>query len=195
MTSIVSICNQALDEIAKNNISDLEEASAEAVKCSEHYHNVRKSVLSAYPWKFARKVEAMASLPVAKWHQSLWLFVYLTPKDCLKVRRIIPTIEMPEDYVGPDFDITGQFIYTNDPAGFLEYTYDHKNEALFPQLFVDALAMALAARICMPLTSNLQVKMAIAQMAAKSFTAATVWDANSIHETSDHTSEMITVRQ
>jgi hypothetical protein len=184
MTSRVSICNQALDEIGKDSISSFSEDSAQAFKCRAHYDSVRKSMLSAYPWKFARTSVALAGVVPAPYYEGRWIFGYVIPSDCLKVRRLIPVVWLPDDELGAPFSINGNYLYT----------YDFTTESLFPPLFTDAFAMALASRLCMPLTNNLQGKIGIAQLAARMFTAATVWDANLERETSDHTSEMITAR-
>jgi hypothetical protein len=200
MSSVVFICNLALSNIGKTNISDLNEASAEAKACKQFYAHSRDTLLQAHPWRWAGRTLALAE--VANHKPNRWDHAYQRPTDCLKIRRVLD--EMMLDYVpyearavkagGFDYAVEGAVIYTNLSPAYLEYTARIDDPTLFPPLFEDALSWHLAVRLSMPLTRDPKIRADAYQLAARLFEQAATSDANEVREVSDYPAEMIEAR-
>lgn len=200
MSSVVFICNLALSNIGKQNISDINEASAEARACKQFYAHTRDLILQSYPWRWAWKALSMAEVTNEK--PNRWDHAYQRPSDCLKIRRVVD--EMLLDYVpyelravkagGFDYAVEGAVIYTNLTPAFLEYTARIEDPTLFPPLFQDALSWHLAVRLSMPLTRDPKIRADAFQLATQTYGQAAEADANEQREVSDYPAEMIEAR-
>lgn len=197
MASIVSICNMALTNIGKENISALSEATAEARACNQWYAHVRDVLLQVYPWRFAGKTQSLAQLTNDK--PGAWRFAYARPSDCLKVRWLRqeysvfdPTNEADE--IQHPYDIEGSTIYCNLSPAFLRYTRQLTDPTKFSPLFIEALSWHLAVRLAMPLTRDPKVRSDAFQLAMRMQGEAAVADANEVRETSDHESDLAKAR-
>jgi hypothetical protein len=199
MTSVVSICNLALSNIAKDNIQDLDEASTEAKLCKQFYEHSRDTLLQAFPWRFARKTSSLAALTNTK--DKRWAYAYKRPTDCLKVRRV--TDEGQGDYLeygdgavagGYAYDIEGTTLFCDLSPAFLDYTSRVDDVTKFPPLFVEALAWHLAVRLAMPITRDPKIRADAFQLATRMQSEAAAADANEVRETSDYPAEMMEAR-
>jgi hypothetical protein len=199
MTSVVSICNLALSNMAKDNISDLDEASPEAKLCKQFYEHVRDTILQAYPWRFARKTASLAEIANTK--EDRWLYAYRRPTDCLKVIRLNDAnladyLPYSDGIVGGAFayDLEGTSLFCDLTPAYLEYTVRLEDPTKFPPLFVEALAWHLAVRLAMPITRDPKARADAYQLAMRMQNEAAVADANEVRETSDFASEMVEAR-
>lgn len=199
MASIVSICNLALSNIGKMNISALSEPGAEAKACNQFYEHCRDILLQAYPWRFAGKTVALAELTNDK--PGAWAHAYTRPNDCLNVRWVRPeyslTDQQPatqQEEISYPHDVEGGVIYCNLSPAFLRYTHRLTDVSRFSPLFVDALSWHLAVRLAMPLTKDPKIRAEAYQLATKMQAAAEMADANEARETSDHATEFVTGR-
>lgn len=199
MTSVVAICNLALSNVGKDNISDLDEASPEAKLCKQFYAHVRDTLLQAYPWRFARKTAALAE--IANVRENRWLYSYRRPVDCLKIRRV--SDDAFADYMpysdgivagGFAFDIEATTIFCDLSPAYLEYTMRLEDATKYPPLFIEALAWHVAVRLAMPLTRDPKVRADAFQLAMRMQNDAAVADANEVRETSDSPSEIVEAR-
>lgn len=200
MSSVVFICNLALSNIGKANISSLTEGSAEARACNQFYAHTRDTLLQSYPWRWAGKTEAMAE--VANNKSARWDYAYQRPIDCLKIRRVLD--EMLQDYVpyearsvkagGFDYAVEGSTIYCNLSPAYLDYTRQADDPTQFPPLFQDALAWHLAVRLAMPLTRDPKIRADAYQLAASMTGQAAAADANEVREVTDYPAEMMEAR-
>lgn len=200
MSSVVFICNLALGNIGKDDISSIDEASAEARTCKKFYDIVLDTTLQAYPWRWAGKTLSLAETTNDK--PNRWLYAYQRPSDCLMVRRLVD--ESMVDYMpydvgiksgGHDYTLEGRTIYCDLSPAYLQYTQRLTDPAMFPPMFVDALGMALAARIAYPITRDLKIRADAVTLASQAMEAAKMADANEQRETSDFPSEGIEARQ
>jgi hypothetical protein len=196
MTSVVAVCNLALSHLGKDNINDLAEASAEARACNQFYSFTRDLLLQAYPWRFAGKTLAPASVTNDK--PGAWGYAYNRPNDCLKVRWVRPEYSqvdyLPRDAGTPEclcdpHEIEGQTIYCNLSPAFLRYTFRLTDPTRYSPMFIDALALHLAVRLAMPLTRDPKARADAYQLARAMQGQAEAADANEVRETSDHYSE------
>lgn len=199
MTSVVSICNLALSNLGKDNISALSDAGAEARACRQFYEQTRDALLQVYPWRFAGKTLSLAE--IANTEAGLWGYAYQRPVDCLKVRWIRPAYSTDDpcsqthqqEIMNP-FDIEGETLFCNLSPCFLRYTTRVTDPTKFPPLFIETLAWHLAVRFAMPLTRDLKQRNDAYQLAMQTRATAEVADANEVRETTDHSSELVEVR-
>lgn len=199
MTSIVSICNLALSNLGKDNISALGDAGAEARAARQFYDQTLDTLLQAYPWRFAGKTEALAQ--ITNTEAGKWLYAYQRPNDCLKVRWIRPQYSvddpcgqsMQEEIANP-YEVEGEAIFCHLSPAFLRYTRRMTDPTKFSPLFVEALSWHLAVRFAMPLTRDPKQRAEAYQLAQQTLGLAQVADANEVRETSDHDSELVEVR-
>ncbi|RWF70085.1 MAG: hypothetical protein EOQ34_19885 [Mesorhizobium sp.] len=201
MASIVSICNLALSNLGKDNISALTDAGAEARACNQFYDQTRDALLQGYPWRFAGKTASLAEVTNDK--PGAWKYAYRYPTDCLKVRYLRPAYveNDPTDYSAAQADsfgfaheIEGQTIYCDLSPAFLRYTFRNVDPTKYPPLFIEALSWHLAVRFAMPLTRDPKMRADAFQLAQQTQGLAQMADANETRETSDHDSEFATER-
>lgn len=194
MSSYTELANRALDELSKSNITSLNEASNEATKIRTVYQSVRDSLLQSYPWRFARKVAALAPIAVNN-RSGLYTYAYAEPGDILKLRRVMPDAELGLDDITPwPYEHEEGTIYTNSSPAYAEYTWRLTDSAKFTPEFEDAYVAKLAERVCMPLTKNISLKGQLIQLARTYFIIASTADANDSYNTTDVASETIKSR-
>jgi len=180
-STVVDICNQALSMAgARATIASLTEDSEEARACNIVYDTQRKSCLRAAHWNFARFQANLGLLLDASKSPpdnvpAPWVYEYAYPTDCLMARYVMPIYSggpatypgmMTEPPMEPnpvkfmvanDNDASGNpitVILTNQYQALMVYTRDISNTLLFDPSFVDALAAAVASRVCLSLTGN-----------------------------------------
>lgn len=200
MSSVVFICNLALSNIGKSNISDVNEDSAEARYCKQFYAHTRDMLLQAYPWRWAQRTQILAEITNDKLNR--WGHAYRRPSDCLKARRVLD--RMLTDYIPHDretvkgggfaYDIEGSTIYTDLDPAYLEYTRRAEDPTVYPPLFQDALSWQLAVRLAMPLTRDPKVRADAYQLAQQVQGQAAEADANEVRKVDDNPAEMIEAR-
>lgn len=182
MSSIVAICNLALSNIGKENITSLTEASTEARACRQFYDHTLGTLLQAYPWRFAGKTVALAE--VANDRAGRWAHAYQRPSDCLKIRSI----------GAGDYDAEAGLIYADASPAVLTYTAQIEDPSRFPPLFADALSWHLAVRLAMPMTRDPKIRADAWQVAQQMTGLAQMADANEVRENSDIDSDLVASR-
>lgn len=180
MASPVEIVNLALDAIGHTEeITDLDAETATERLCRRTYDQARDSMLAAYDWNFARKVQSLVAAPDPI-EPLGWTYGFIRPTDALKIRRVLGAEFIPTNYFDSLFGThysSGGVIYSMMNALYLEYTYDPGVER-YPALFVDALAASLAWRLSYPITKDLRLREANLGPARAAFIRATTVDAN-----------------
>ncbi len=159
MTTITDICNAALSHCGtRSKISSIDEGSAEANACLNHFAMVRDATLRAHDWNFARVTVALALL---QHPPERWACKYAVPTDCLRIRRLndVPLLALPEAFfeIAADRDSTGAFIgvvLTNATAVSAIYTAQVTDPLRWDAGFADTVAYGLAARICFELSGK-----------------------------------------
>jgi len=199
VTSIVSICNLALSNLAKENISALTEPTAEARACKQFFEFERDLMFQAYPWRFAGRTVSLAEIANDK--PRAWGRAYQRPVDCLHVRWLRPAYSTVdpvrqshhEEVLNP-FEIEGETIYCNLSPAFARITARLTDPSKLPPLVVDLLAWRLAARLAMPLTRDPKIRADAMKIAEQAKIDAQEADANEVRETSDHESDFVQSR-
>ena len=148
MTSIVALCNRALSKIGDEPVlSSLNDDTKAARYCKALYADTRDFVLRSYPWRFALKRYALAPLK----DKPLYGYEYRfgLPADCLRVWRT----EDEEPY-----QVEGQNVLYNAPILRFVGIARVEDTAFFDPMFVEALALKLAAELAVPLTASVALK-------------------------------------
>jgi|SRR6185312_3707255 len=218
----VDICNMALSEmgarVTLNNLNT--DATPAAVNCRIWYDRLRRQLLRSAPWGFSRKVVQLTPtgsiLNNPPDNQYPQLFNYAYPSDCLKVRYLLPA---PPPIPGVASPAPGEpliwypwmmpsrnwrFLVSSvgDTSQILAniqqavgvYNADITNCDLFDELFIGALAAALAEKLILPLSGNIQMKQGFIGIASKAVTDARAADGNEALPSTDHTPDWIAVR-
>jgi len=162
-TSSISICNMALHHVGSSKrIASLTEASQEASICRSFYADTVKSVLSEFPWSFAKTITTLGL--VKENPNSEWLYSYRLPNNCIKAIRILSGIRNDTKQSRVKFvtayDESGPLIYTDKENAELEYIYNVENESLFPIDFAIALSFRIAAYIAPSIATGDPFKLA-----------------------------------
>lgn len=196
MPGQVDICNMALSAVGtRSTIASLREASTEAEQCAIHFMPVLKGLLRAHLWGFAKRQIPLALLLAASGTQenpnstppfppSPWSYEYAYPADCVRIRSIIPPVDVspyPSGVVikpgtlpsapfgiGIDSDQAGnpvKVIVTNQQRAILNYTMRVDDPNLWETDFTEAFVNLLAARLCGPLTGDKTLAAALMQAA------------------------------
>ncbi|NWJ26125.1 hypothetical protein [Rhizobium sp. RM] len=206
MASVVSICNLALSNVGKSNITDLTEKSAEARACNQFYAHTRDVLLQSYPWTAARRTQFLAEVDNDK--PGAWRYAYTLPSDCLQVRWIRPVYagdgdtlkeySQDRDTTGQElrhpYEIEGQTLYGNLSPCVLRYTARLTDPTKYSPLFIEALSWHLAVRLAMPLTRDPKIRADALKVATSAQASAEQADASETRHTSDIVTDFIAVR-
>lgn len=184
MNSPVSICNMALRRLGVRGITSLDERSVAAEKCKEVYPQMVDVVLRDHDWGFATKTQAPGLV-----NESVigWDYLYKTPSDCLKPRKVYTEasygLDTPEPFVERLSPITGtKVIATNLAEATLEYTHRVTNVNLFDVAFTEALAWRIAAELANDLTSKVGNTLDFMKVYAATLAQAKFLDENAKYE-------------
>ncbi len=143
MPSDVSICNRALRLLRVQPVSALDEPGEAAAWCGETYPDARDALLAEYPWNFALRRRALPSLA----ERPAWGFAnaYALPEAPERALRVLKIEGEPAGRFRP-YQVEGRRIVTDQEAPLrIVYIAGVTDPALFPPLFVEALAARLAA--------------------------------------------------
>jgi hypothetical protein len=114
------------------------------------YPQVRNAVLRAHPWNCAtrRVVLTPDSVPPA----FSWSYQFLKPSDWLR------TLQVGQDGCPEDFLDEGGRILADTNALYLLYIWRNENPATYDAMLIDALTAAMAARMAITLTGDVDKK-------------------------------------
>lgn len=132
------------------------EASKIAQLCTMFYASMVDYVLAEFPWKFAERRVALASLGTPPTN---WAYRYAYPSDCVTARYItLPGSRNPRATQQIPFQIgsdgTSREIYTDMPDAELVYTARITDMNLWGPIAVSALAYRLAAEVAIPMSGK-----------------------------------------
>lgn len=145
MYSVVSICKEALALLGQTKaMISIDDDTKAARLCKQFYEAERNKLLRKHPWSFALKQARFAKTTETPLYD--FANIFRLPADCLKFIRPA-TLDSPFLKIGPA-------IYSNEDTFYGLYVWEISNPILFDVLFVDALALALAKKLCMPLIAS-----------------------------------------
>jgi hypothetical protein len=172
-TSQTGICNIALTFIGQTLISDIDEQSNNAQRCSILWDSVRQSILNDHNWNFATKISPLGLLS-----ESVpgWGLTYSYPSDCLFIQKVFN--DSTPNYLGssaypqgPSISANnalknqayrslqsslgnGRIIVTNVEQAYIQYVWDVTDVSQFDSSFIDAFCYLLASKLAQSITGN-----------------------------------------
>jgi hypothetical protein len=144
-----TVCNQALSKLGARRIIGLDEESPEARACQLSYAETRDEVLRHHRWNFSIRRAELTPLAEAPLYG--WEFQYTLPVDCLRL------LDVNGWEVGsrPDaWEVEGRKLLTNESPTKIRYIAQITDCNLFDAIFVEALALKLAAKIALPINGS-----------------------------------------
>lgn len=146
--SAVGICNLALISIGEDPITSVfpPDNSKAAILCNALYDVKRRAALRSHCWGFAKKqarIPAAATPP-----QFTYANAYPVPADYIR------HFDVPEADLLPWEIIDNQIYSDAGPPLDLVYVYNCDDPTRFDPLFVEKLALDLAADLSVPLKQN-----------------------------------------
>jgi hypothetical protein len=195
--SQLSVSNLALSKLPASPIASLDENSLEARECRRFYPQVVADMLEGpHDWSFANKLVLLAA--VTNDRDAEWLYAYALPNDLGSPIRVLPDlngiglmlpIPIPGspyaeawvaqlERIAMDYEIEGDTLYTNAATATLEYTVNDVAGMRVSQLAVTAMALDLAARICIPIKQDQTREQALMSQAELAWQRAIADDRN-----------------
>lgn len=151
--SVLDICNLALSKLGESPLLALDANGSPASRlCYMHYHPVRREVLCANRWSFASTLMTLSSTE-DEGDEPHVMRAHTLPQDCLRVLEVS----------SPGWTLRGRSIFCSAPSIRVLYIADTEDTSLFEPLFVEALAVRLACRLCIPLTSSTTARQALTE--------------------------------
>lgn len=189
------ICNIALSNIGKGTIVNIEDPMENARACKLYYHPTRETVLRAYPWGFAHRIEKLALLDIKT---PGYTFTYAYPHKCLKINKIRtqePNEQQHEPYTVINIDVATKAICCDVTAAYADYTLNITDPLVMDSLFIEAFTRMLAANICMRLLGNPQSYQLQYQLYQQAVREARLMDAREGHRDAVYHSNYATKRR
>lgn len=195
---VTAIFNLALNAIgARSNVASPTENSREAQVCSLWYPVVKGQVLAAAPWP---ELTRFASLVVQNERdlEEDWVatnarpgytFAYALPDDCVRPQYLTNF----DRFLLQAYEDTW-VLSTNTENAILAYTHDATISNLWSPSLQMALAYALAANICQPLSGKTSRSKSLADQANMLIMQARENAANMSNEVFEHTPDWIVAR-
>lgn len=153
MSSVVAICNRALDMLGAEPVTSLDDDTKAARLCARNYEPVRDAVLRAYPWNVAIRRAALAALadtPAWGYARQFQLPEGPDPEPALRLLTVDGESEL-----GIRYKVEGRRILT-DAAAPLRILYIARvsDPAELDPMLADAIATRLAADLSYSLTAS-----------------------------------------
>lgn len=147
----LDICNIALCKLGEAPLTGIDPNGSLASRlCYMHYHPVRREVLCANRWSFATVVTELTSREDA--HDATTPLPHTLPSDCLRVL----------DVKSPGWTLRGRAIYCPSATVRVRYITDAEDVEHFDPLFIEAFAVRLAMKLCIPLINSTTAHRALA---------------------------------
>lgn len=148
-TSVVEICNNALQDLGEEAITSLTDTNKAARLCNQRWPSVRDAVLRAHPWNCAMAQASLAAAQAAPlWR---WEYQYQLPADYLRVVLVVGQ----DERTIRNWEVQGRVILCNEPAPMrISYIRRETNPQRYDALLSEALSARLSAALAYPLTGS-----------------------------------------
>tara|TARA_R110000796_G_scaffold128803_3_gene244404 strand:+ start:5238 stop:5864 length:627 start_codon:yes stop_codon:yes gene_type:complete len=153
--SKLTICNDALLMLGASEITSFTEGTDSAKICDRLYDDLKKYILSIYPWSFAKvkvQLAQTADTPVTEWR-----YVYALPANMIGTPKALFTTSNAGSLPRAEFElyyVDQPRLLTNYETVYIDHIADI-DESRFPEYFIYMLRHALAADIAEPLTDQI----------------------------------------
>ena len=150
----VEIVNMALTRLGHDEITAIGEANKAGRLCARWYVPVRDALLRSHPWNWAiKRVELASSVSDTPDHE--YDYGFPLPSDFLKLIRTSAESEGLDDDYRIEHGSSGSILVSHDDSDVaIEYIARITDVARYDPLFVQCLALNLAAAMCMALADN-----------------------------------------
>ncbi len=140
----LQLASQALVRLGASPIAAFDEATLEARTAAALYPTLRDALLAGHAWRFATATASLRA--TGETPPDGFARTFALPADFLNALAL-------NDGRGGDWRIAGDRLHAEAGEARLSYLF-RPAEAAFPPWFDDALAAALAAAFCLPVTEN-----------------------------------------
>jgi len=153
MTSVVAICNRALDMLGAEPLTSLADNTKAGRLCARNFEPVRDAVLRTYPWNAAIRrasLPALTEAPAWGYACQFQLPDGPFPEACLRLLAIDGEAEFDARY-----KIEGRRVLTNEPAPLnILYIGRIDDPSQLDPMLHDVIATRLAADLSYSLTAS-----------------------------------------
>lgn len=155
MSSAVQICSNAMLMLGQKPINSLAEDPTQATSDRELaaanlYPQVRNAVLRAHPWNCATRRVTLT--PDSTAPAFSWDYQFLKPGDWIR------TLQVGEDKCPEPYLAEGGYILLNSNVLRLVYIWRNEEPATWDSMLIDAMTAAMAARMALTLTGDVDKK-------------------------------------
>ena len=147
MSSVVQICNSALNQLGAASITALTDNSKNARLCNERYATVRDAVFRSHPWNCLIKRQQLAQTTNTPSYG--FSYEFTLPSDCIRVLGI--------DAYSYDYKVEGRKILCNEQSIKIIYISQITDPNEMDVLLRETISAGLASDIAYAITANLQV--------------------------------------
>jgi hypothetical protein len=176
MTSVVAICNRALDMLGAEPVTSLADNTKAARLCARNFEPVRDAVLRAYPWNAAIRramLPALAEMPPWGYARQFQMPEGPAPEPCLRLLAI----DGETDF-GLRYKIEGRRVLTDEPAPLnILYIARIDDPAQLDPMLHDVIATRLAADLSYSLTASATLGQALMEIYQAKLAEARATDA------------------
>ena len=171
MADPVAISNMALQRLGQTSIFALDDTGVLATQCSLTYQATVYELLESYVWPFAITRAELGWVETPESNYTPYAYVYNVPADSLKVLNILDGSFRDST---SDWKIEGEFLYTDEiHTLYVKYIDKTTDEARFPDLFVTALYLRMAMKMCVKITQDQNLLGQITQEYGEAYLMAT----------------------
>jgi tryptophan-rich sensory protein len=142
------IANNALCLLGVSPINSLSDVSVQAQLADRLYSSTRDEVLLSHLWNFAMK---RATLTATTAPTSGWSYAYTLPADCL---RVVQLNGFEANETQDEHAVEGGVLVTDAATAAVRYLARITDTTAYPPLFLEALALKLAAKMAGSLTQD-----------------------------------------
>lgn len=151
----IDVSSQALGLCRGTPISSFTEGTNEADIIAQYYLTFIADIFSRYPWSFAlkkRQLSRDATDPVNEWKYS-----FVVPAEVQRIFAVYRSGQVGAKPMTEGWDRVGNFIFTNEPELWAEYTV-YKSESQWPGYFLQYAIHALATLIAVPYSDDKELR-------------------------------------
>lgn len=181
MTTKSDVINEALVACEQPPATGANDTSTWVVRVTGRYNATVRELLERHPWNFATKRVQLQEVMLDSDGDDTLIGrdkAYNKPGDCLRILQINST-GRADDESEPDYEDERGRILTSMSPCYLRFVSSDwlTREGAWPQVFAQAVSMALAAKTYGLFGKSAQKKDELKKDALKAFQAAKSWDA------------------
>ncbi|MBU1248424.1 MAG: hypothetical protein KKB70_06990 [Proteobacteria bacterium] len=148
-TSVIEICNNALQDLGEDTITSLTDNNKCARLCNQRWRATRDAVLRAHPWNCAMSQEELPASTIAPvWK---WDYQFQLPADFLRIVRVVNS----EEREISNWEVQGKIILCDEEAPlYISYIRREIDPQQYDALLSEALSARMSAALAYPLTGS-----------------------------------------